>query len=283
MRLILLFLLLIVGVLSVSSSGDQLHETVLVGSESMSQDAILNTLSFQVSEYLKRIDTSLTEASKTLENSNLSDSGADVSLQDLYESIPHVIDTITISSEGKILATYPKNLSYLIGENIGEREYLKGLLASKKAVMSPVFITIEGFPAVDIVHPVYSHDGEFMGGISLMMDEKKFFKDLITALDPDSIFEIFIMENDGHIVYDSNLSQIGENTFKSPLFQNYPDILELGQKMGNTTQGEGEYEYYNSEGVLVRKKALWDTVTLYGTDWNIIVSEETDQILNNTL
>jgi len=274
MRPIIFVRFLVVGICFANCSGSLVYETPSGGHETSSQEAILSNLSFHVNEYLERIDYSLTEASNSLGNSNLSDSVADSSLKDLYESVPFVIDTITISSEGKILATYPKDLTYLIGENIGEREYVKNLLSFKKAVMSPVFIMIEGFPAVDIVHPVYSHNGEFMGGISLLMDEKEFFTDLITALDPDSIFEIFVMENDGHIVYDSNISQIGENTFKSPLFQDYPDILELGQKMGNTTQGEGEYEYYNSYGLLVRKKALWDTVSLYGTDWNIVVSEE---------
>lgn len=72
-----------------------------------------------------------------------------------------------------------------------------------------------------------------MGGVTLLMDEKEFFKDLIAAVDPNSSFEIFVMENDGTIVYDSNISQIGENTFESPLFQDYPEILDLGQKMGN--------------------------------------------------
>lgn len=279
MRKIIFTLFLMVGIFFLNCSADPVVETPSGDHETLSQEVILTALSSEVNNHLERIDSSLKEASQSLGNSSLNDSVADAALKDLYELVPYVTDTITLSSEGVILAVYPENYTHLIGENVQDMEHIQTFLTSKKPVLSPVFITIEGFPAIDVIHPVYSYEDEFMGGVTLLMDEKEFFKDLIAAVDPDSIFEIFVMENDGTIVYDSNISQIGENTFESPLFQDYPEILDLGQKMGNTTQGDGEYEYYNSDGMLVRKKALWDTVSLYGTGWIIVVSEEVDPVI----
>jgi len=44
--------------------------------------------------------------------------------------------------------------------------------------------------------------------------------------------------------------------------------------IANVTNGTGSYEYYDKSGIIVHKKAVWDTVSQYGKEWRIVVAEE---------
>lgn len=133
MRKIIFTLFLMVGIFFLNCSADPVVETPSGDHETISQEVILTTLSSQVNNQLERIDSSLNVASQSFGNSSLSDSVADAALKDLYESVPYVTDTITLSPEGRILAVYPENFTCLIGESVQDMEHIQIFLSSKKA------------------------------------------------------------------------------------------------------------------------------------------------------
>ncbi|NLV27685.1 MAG: hypothetical protein GXY48_11050 [Methanomicrobiales archaeon] len=194
-------------------------------------------------------------------------------LKNLHNSYDYSIDAVIIGSDGKNVSIYPQSYNYLIGENISNRSYVVKGFTEKKPVMSDVFLTFEGFPAIDQNYPDFSLNNLFQGMISLLIGQTEMFRYAIYQADPERKFEIFIIETDGDIVYDVNTTQIGHNLFTDPMFIDHPSIVELVRIISNSTNGTGSYEYYNSSGVLIQKDAVWGTVSQYEKEWRIVVAE----------
>jgi hypothetical protein len=64
--------------------------------------------------------------------------------------------------------------------------------------------------------------------------------------------------------------QTGKMTFSDPVYQSYPTLLELANRMTLEASGTGSYTFP------VKKVSEWATVSLHGTEWRVIVSQVID-------
>jgi len=72
-------------------------------------------------------------------------------------------------------------------------------------------------------------------------------------------------------LYDADASQIGLNLFTSGRYQPYAGLPALGKRIAAQPQGKGVYEFTAGRSAnVVRKSALWKTVSLYGTSWRLV-------------
>ena len=69
----------------------------------------------------------------------------------------------------------PESFRSVIGINLSDQEHLQRLYSEKVPVMSDVFLSVEGVPAVDIASPVFSPDGRFIGATTLLFKPEPFF------------------------------------------------------------------------------------------------------------
>ena len=88
---------------------------------------------------------------------------------------PWAVDTITVNETGVIEAVEPENFKSVIGVNLSDQKHLQRLYSQKVPVMSDVFLSAEGIPAVDIASPVFSPDGKFIGATTLLFKPEPFF------------------------------------------------------------------------------------------------------------
>ncbi|MEA1883622.1 MAG: hypothetical protein U9N62_03770 [Thermotogota bacterium] len=72
----------------------------------------------------------------------------------------------------------------------------------------------------------------------------------------------------GTILYDADATEIGRNTLTDPLYQNFPELLELfEQQIMVEKRGEGSYSFYASgTGVSTEKYVMWNTIDAFGTE-----------------
>ena len=63
-------------------------------------------------------------------------------------------------------------------------------------------------------------------------------------------------------------------TFSDPLYQSYPNLLDLANKITQQPAGSGAYTFPAGPGQpAVNKISEWATISLHGTEWRLIISK----------
>ena len=138
-----------------------------------------------------------------------------------YGRFPWAVDTITVNETGVIEAVEPGNFKSVIGVNLSDQKHLQRLYSQKVPVMSDVFLSAEGIPAVDIASPVFSPDGKFIGATTLLFNPEPFFIQNTPEKSDGTPWHLMVMQKDGLIVYEPDTGQIGKNALPI-LFQAVP-------------------------------------------------------------
>ena len=142
---------------------------------------------------------------------------------------------------------------------------------------------VEGYNGTAIAYPVFSSQGEFLGGISAIIEPDKLL-DAIVA--PHLYYDVsnrsnitdysfWSMHLDGLIAHDRDESQIGKYLFEDPLYAPYPSLLALGEKIIADRSGHGSYSFQVTEGdkKVVTKDTYWTTAGLHGREWRLVVTK----------
>ena len=141
----------------------------------------------------------------------------------------------------------------------------------------------EGYKGTALAYPVFSPQGELLGGIAATIVPDKLMNALVA---PQLHFDIYnrsnitdysfwLMHLDGLIAYDRDASQIGKYLFEDPLYKPYPSLLALGEKMITARSGHGYYSFQVTEGNkrLVTKESYWTTAELHGKERRLVVTK----------
>ncbi len=184
---------------------------------------------------------------------------------------PWAVDTITVNETGVIEAVEPENYKSVIGVNLSDQKHLQRLYSQKVPVMSDVFLSAEGIPAVDIASPVFSPDGKFIGATTLLFKPEPFFVHNTPEKSDGTPWHLMVMQKDGLIVYEPDTGQIGKNAFSDPLFRPFPELIAFAGNMSRERVGNGTYTFIDTKGMNVTKEAIWTTVGIRGTEWRLVL------------
>ena len=136
-----------------------------------------------------------------------------------------------------------------------------------------VFRAEEGFDAVDLEHPVFAANKEFVGSVSILLRPEQLLASVIEPLVRDIPTEVWVMQKDGRILYDAKKDEIGRILFTDPLYRPFPGLLAIGERISKEPQGHGTYEFYSKETKkTVTKEAFWSTIGLHGVEWRLIAT-----------
>jgi len=233
---------------------------------------LLQQTSEEINHVLHEIHESLEVAKNKLSAVGIKGEAATRALQELYESNEHAFDCATIDPKGVIVGVAPKKASYILGVDISHQEQIVRLEKTHEPVVSTAIDTIEGFVGFDLQHPVFNQDGKFIGSVSILT-EPNFFGSVITQKVTNFPVEIWMMQKDGRIIYDTNPEEIGKNLFTDEIYADYPSLIQVGREMAQSKQGQSHYTFLNKKLVSnVRKELIWTTVALYGTEFRLALS-----------
>lgn len=222
---------------------------------------------------LDDMDSDVANASQNLSDTGLEGAEAREVLSSLLESNPNLFEAVTVSDEGKIIAAECKGCQGGEGANISSQEHIAHILKAKTPALSGEFLTVEGYNATALAYPVFSPEGEFMGGISVTIEPDKVLNALVAPRLSGTNYGFSAMQTDGLIIYDRDASQIGKNTFKDPLYKPFTSLLALGERIVAERAGHGSYDFLVTEGnkTVVIKEVYWTTAGLHGRDWRLAI------------
>ena len=221
---------------------------------------------------LAEIDTDIKAAAKALSSTDLKGDAARKILNDLRKYRPYVVDCSIIDTDGLKITVEPAEYKQYEGANRSDLPSVVALLKDKKPVMSSVYYSAEGLPAVSIGYPIFSDKGEFLGAVRMLIRHTDFLKPLAE----NEPCKIWIMQKNGLIVYDVDPEEVGKNIFSDPMFSPFEDLVSFSKTVVSSKNGAGSYSFY-MDGLkdkrLAEKIAAWDTAGLYGTEWRVIAME----------
>jgi hypothetical protein len=222
---------------------------------------------------LDDMESDVANASWNLSSTGLDGAEAQEVLSSLLESNPNLIEAVTFSKEGKILAGECKGCQGNVGADISNQEHISHVLKAKTPALSGEFLTVEGDNATALAYPVFSPEAEFQGGISTTFQPDKMLGALVVPRLNRTDYSIFVMQKDGLDVYSSDANQIGNNLLEDPLYKPFPGFLTLVKRMVAERSGYGTYDFQTTAAnkTVVTKEVYWTTAGLYGRDWRLAI------------
>ena len=228
-----------------------------------------------VSANLAKIETALMDASIALSETGIDGPKTKEVLSRLALADPSVIDCITIDATGTVREVEPASFESVKGVNLKSQEHINNTINTKLYSGFHLIKAVEGVYAIDSEMPVFDRNGTFIGTVSFMFNNSKFFEKVLSPFQPGGNSKIWISKaDDAMIIYDTDPSQILLNE-SSPVYQNYPELLVLSDRMSVERTGYGTYQFLDqSHGEAIKKGCYWTTIPNQGTQMRIVLTLE---------
>lgn len=233
----------------------------------------LKTAQARIREAFERLDTRLAAATRQIAKVRGDEQAVRRILARLAASDSSIIDCCLISREGVISLIEPPAYRHSEGENVAQQEQIQRLWRTRQPVLSDVFKAVERVCAMDLEHPLLDKRGRLVGSVSILFRPDQMIVRSLPAALIEGEYEIIVMQTDGLILYDARTSETGRNIFTDPLYQKYPEALALGRRNIYERRGLGTYGFRAEEPPHqpVTLAELWDTISLHGTEWRVLV------------
>ena len=253
-----------------------------------------------VQSNLNGVDSDVANASQNLSTTGLGGTAASGVLHKLLETSSNLAEAVTFNKDGRVVAAECKGCSEegeganissqeLLAINAAENlskpsiELIARVLKTKAPEFSKEYKMEEGYNGTALVYPVFSPQGEFIGGIAAIIVPHKLMNALVAPQLHFNIstrgnitdYSFWAMDLSGLIAYDRDASQIGKYLFTDPLYQPFPSLLDLGHKIISERSGHGYYSFQVTEGnkKVATKESYWTTVGLHGKELRLVVTK----------
>ncbi len=235
---------------------------------------VLLALQAAIQTVLDRTDADLEVAAANLAQTGLASAETRAILNELCDKHPYVVDCCTVDQNGVIVAMEPEAYRESEGSNISDQEHVLRLQETQEPVLSLAFRAVEGFDAVALQWPIFAPDGKLSGSVSMLIRPGSLLATLIEPEVQGFPIDVWVMQTDGRILYDSDTEEIGRNLFTDPLYQPFPELLSLGVEIAANASRSGSYTFLGrGMSAPVEKSASWVTVGLHGTDWRVVATQ----------
>jgi len=224
---------------------------------------------------LNDLDSDVANASYDLSATGLEGDAARGVLSKLMETNSNLVEAVTVSKNGTIIVAECKDCEGGEGANISSQEHIAHILKDKTPAMSDEFLLVEGYNGTALAYPVFSQQGEFLGGISAIIKPDNLINAVVAPKLNGTNYSFWVIQLDGLIAYDRDLSQIGKYLFSDLLYKSFTSLLALGHTMVAERSGHGNYSFQVTEGnkTVVTKDVYWTTVGLHGKEWRLAITK----------
>lgn len=227
---------------------------------------------------LSKIEMALVNASLALSETGIDGLAARAVLSNLTAADSAVVDCITIDANGTVREVEPAAFESVKGLNLKWQKHLNDTINTKLFWGFTFIRAVEGMYAIDSEMPVFDKKGTFIGTVSLMFNNSQFFGRVLAPFQAGESSKIWVMKaDDPTVLYETDPSQILLNE-SSPVYQSYPALLALVDRVSAERTGYGTYEFLDQSHMETTEKGCyWITIPNRGTEMRLILTLELDQ------
>ncbi|HBB91164.1 MAG TPA: hypothetical protein DC042_05460 [Bacteroidales bacterium] len=191
-------------------------------------------------------------------------------MADLAEMSPEITDFGWVTPDGILQLIEPSLYHGSQGVNISTQDHIIKSFNTRQPVLSKVFMSVEGFSSVVLIHPQVTNSVLY-GGLSALFYPENLLENILKPIFEGQDFELWVMEKGGRIIYDQDDFEIGLDLFTDPLYAGFPELITAGHKIDNEESGTTTYSFYKAgTQETVTKLTYWTTYSLHGTEWKIV-------------
>lgn len=206
---------------------------------------------------------------------NVSDLGQmDALLESLTRQFPHAESFAATRAPGTIVAVAPAKYRQAIGADTSQLEHNLLVIERGVAILSRVYQAPEGYPAITLVVPI-KNDKTIPGFISTRLKPAEFLGKLLAPEIQTEKRAIWVVQDDGLILYDTNPDEIGQNLFREERFVQIPELRQLSGQIAQQDAGVGYYQSHNTgDAEESHRIASWVTLLpAANRPWKVVVLE----------
>lgn len=242
--------------------------------EGMQQKDVLEFFRSHANNALQTLDLNMQEAVNVIQKNGINSAEAKSALEKLYISTPFLTDCAILDSKGIMITVEPPVAKNLEGADLSQQEQVKKLHESKTPLLSNMFMAVEGDYGIVLQYPVFSPLGEFAGSVNAFFKPRSFLSSLSEAILKDSKLEVWIVDDNGMVIYDQDGDEIGKNVLTDEAYKAYPECIVFAKNVISQDSGNGSYEFL-AKGLKqpVQKNGVWTNVAMHDAKWHIVVAE----------
>ena len=237
---------------------------------------VLNKAKTGISSVLSAIDKDLAGAAKKLSTVDHKSAEARKILSAVCKDRPYVYDCGIVEPNGKLSEMEPESTRKFVGGNVGFQPQIKEVFKTRAPVASKVFTALNGLNYVNFLYPIFDGKGKLAGTVSLLVRHDQMLGGVVTPILRGLPYEIWVMQTDGLIMYDTDPNQVNKNIFTDPMFEPFDSLIMFSKTMAALRSGSGSYSFYKrgfKDRKIVDKAAVWDSAGLYKSEWRIVTME----------
>jgi hypothetical protein len=159
------------------------------------------------------------------------------------------------------------------GTGMNQDPNVKEALKSGQPVFSGLYKTAEGVQTIGDVYPVVS-GSSVVGAIESKFEPHDLIHGIRITL-VTSPNEIWVMDQDGTVIYQQDSGTVGKNVFGDDSFSKFNNFQAACKTIAGAESGEVNYSYFTTGTTNpTDKTAYWKTLKIHDKSWKIIYALE---------
>ncbi|WOF16915.1 hypothetical protein F1737_09555 [Methanoplanus sp. FWC-SCC4] len=225
-----------------------------------------------VQEGFYELNEIASSAAERISKTGLDGEGTEKILEEYMSKNPSIVTIGTFDGAGYVKAMVPVSHQEIVGKDLGNTPVVSLMNSRKVPLMTDQFDLAEGGKAASINYPVFTGDDRYAGFVSLTFDPAIMFGDILKKNFYQDEFQFMAVQKNGVILYDEDPEEIGKNTFKDPMYEDYPEISGFGEQFAEKWSGRYVYRFTDPGSLKeAKKEAFWTTCGIHGTEWRIMI------------
>ncbi|NIJ45603.1 PAS domain S-box-containing protein [Wenyingzhuangia heitensis] len=238
---------------------------------------LAKTASQGISSFWDNYQSSLSYIVKQNDIIHFTENGK-TSMKYFYDNHKSVIKAITkVDNKGIIEHTYPINKA-AIGKDISNQEHVKETLATKKPVISDVFMSVQGYYAIAMHVPIFDKT-KYMGSLAILIPIDKMGELFLDNIKSNKKGLAWLITENYTEVYCTHKEHQGKSIFETT--NNDKHTLKLLDKIKNYKSGTGKITHQNTLRLNDNSEEMYVVYyhVLHGnTFWTILISYQESEV-----
>jgi len=195
-------------------------------------------------------------------------------LESLLQRYPRGESFATTRAPGTIVAVAPAKYRQALGADTSQLEHNRMVLERGVPILSRIYQAPEDFPAVTMVVPI-KQGKTIPGFISMRIKPVDFLGGLLAEDTQTQKRTVWVVQDDGLLLYDSDPQEIGLNLFREERFNQIPELRQLAAEIADQDAGVGYYQSQSAgQSAPSRQIAAWVSLRpAENRGWKVVVLE----------
>ncbi len=237
-------------------------------------ESVLRDAASGINNEMESVKVSIAENARVLEETGLTSTAGKEALRQTLLRHSWVESILVISRDGVVVTAVPGNYADLVSRDLTYHLQTQQAVQEQVPLASQVFLTEEGFYGITQSYPVFGP--EYLGYVSVAYRPDALIGRAIAPLANGTLYDVWVTQTDGAVIYDSTPEEIGRNLFSDPAYQS-PGLQEAFSRITAEPSGSIEYLFWDRNWERnVTKEAIWDTAGIDGVEWRVVVTRNID-------